>query len=182
VLSHHLAVFRCASSLKEWYCDGNALYWCIVFCSEECNASYLDWRRKSSTECGTQNDTDWKVIDIREVVGIETSQLNTTSADAEGEYTPEWFWVDWEPTSKTEGPGGKIHFTGCISSMEGSAMVASILFTSVGRHWRLQQSFSALVWWMTTQYLSGFANFPITEQDISINACQRTCQVSRTWG
>jgi len=38
-----------------------------------------------------------------------------------------------------------------------------------------------MVQWMVTRYLSGFSNFQMAERDISANACQGTCGVSRTW-
>jgi hypothetical protein len=65
--------------------------------------------------------------------------------------------------------------------MRSSAMAASIFFISVGRHGGLQQSLCAMVWWMARQHLGGFTNFLMAEQDISTNACQRTCRVSQTW-
>ena len=45
----------------------------------------------------------------------------------------------------------------------------------------LQRRVWTMVQWMATRYLGGFFNFRMAEGDISTNACQRTCGVSRTW-
>jgi len=70
---------------------------------------------------------------------------------------------------------------GCFRSMESSLMVGSVFLVSVGRHRGLKWRLLIMVWWMCTQYLPGFSNFPTATRDISVNACQQTCEVSRTW-
>jgi len=103
------------------------------------------------------------------------------NADTEGDCTPNLSWVDRGRASKTEGPGREILFTECFGSMAGSSIAASMCFVGVGRHRGLQQRCWTIVQWMPTRYLGGLADFPMAERDISANACQRTCRVSRTW-
>jgi len=164
VLSGDVAVFRCAWRSRGWDCEGKAWCRCIVFRCEEFDACYPDWRRRSSTGCGALDDTDCKALDDKEVVRIETCQRNANSADTEGECTPHWARVDWERASKTEGPGGEIHFAWCIRSMESSSMAACMLFVSVGSHRGSQRRFWTMVPWMGTPYSGGFTDFPIAER------------------
>jgi len=181
VLSDYVAVFWCAWRSRGWYGDGTASCRCIVFRSEEFDACYLDWRRRSSTGCGAPDDLDGQALDDKEVVRIDICQRKTTCPDTKGECTPHWYWVDRWRASKTEGPGGVIHFTWFFGSMESSLMATYMFFICVGRPGGSQRRFWTMVRWMGTRYLGRFANFPIAERDIPANACQRTCRVSRTW-
>jgi len=181
VLSGDVALFRCAWRSRGWDCEGKAWCRCIGFCHEEFVACYPDWRWRSSSGCGAQDDTDCKALDDTEVVGIETCQRKTTSVDTEGECTPHWSRVEWGRASKTEGPCGEIHFKWCFRSMESSSMVACMFSVSFGWHRGSQQCFWTMVRCMGTRYFVRFAKIPMAERDISANACQQTCRVSRTW-
>ena len=181
VVSDDVAVFRCAWRSRGWYCDGKVWCRCTVFRSEEFDAWYPDWRRRSSTGCGAPHDTDCKALDHKQVVGIENCQLKNTSADTEGECTPHWSCLDWGWVSKTKGPGGEISFMWCFRRMKGSSMVACMFFVSIGRHRGSQWRVSTMVRWMATWYLGGFIHFPMAERDISANSCRQMCEVSRTW-
>jgi len=125
-----------------------------------------------------QDDTACMALDDEKLVGIETCQLKTTPCNTEGACTPHWSRVDWGQASKTEAPGAEIHCIGNFSSMEGSSMVASMFFSSVGRHWESRQGFWRNVEWMARRLLGGFSDFLMTEGDISANACQGTCRLS----
>jgi len=120
VLSDDVAVFTCAWRSRRWYCDGKA--WCRgnALRSEEFDACYPDWRRRTSTGCSAPEDTDYKALDGKEVVGIKTCQCKTTHPDTHGECTPLWSRVDWERASKSGDPGAGVYFTGCFRSMDGS--------------------------------------------------------------
>jgi len=60
-------------------------------------------------------------------------------------------------------------------------MAASMFLVSAGRHLGSQWHFWSMVQGMDTQYMGGFSNYPMAERDLSANACQWTCGVSRTW-
>jgi len=181
VLSYSEAVFRCAWRSRGWDSDGPAWCGCMVSRGEEFDACYPDRRRGSSTGCGAQDDSDCKLFDDQQWVRIETCPRKTASRDTEGECTPHWSRVNRGRVNKTEGPGGEIHFTWFFGGMESSSMAAWMLFVSFGRHCRSQGRFWTMVRWMGTRYWGAFADFPLAERDISANACQRTCGVSRTW-
>jgi len=120
VVSDDVAVFRCAWQSGGWYCDGEP--WCgdMVVCTEEFDVCYQDRKWRSSTGCGTPNDTDCKALKEEKVVGIETSQLQTTCSDTESKCPTHWSRVQWGRPSKTDDSCGVIHFPGCFSSMKSS--------------------------------------------------------------
>jgi len=169
LVSDDVADFMCAWRSRGWYCDGKAWCRCIVFRSEEFDASYQDWRPTSWTGWGALDVTDCKALDNQEVIGIETCQRKTTCADTKGECTPHWSWVDWRWAPKTEGTGGGTHFNGGFGSMEGSLMAACMFFVSVGRQGGTQRHFWTMVWSMATRYFGGIFDFPMTESDLSVD-------------
>jgi len=181
LVSDDVADFMCAWRSRGWYCDGKAWCRCIVFRSEEFDASYQDWRPTSWTGWGALDVTDCKALDNQEVIGIETCQRKTTCADTEGECTPHWSWVDWRWAPKTEGTGGGTHFNGGFGSMEASSMAAWMFFVSVGRQGGTQRHFWTMAWSMATSYFGGIFDFPMTESDLSADTCQRPCRVSHNW-
>ena len=180
VQSDDVAVPRCIWRSRGWDWDGKARCRCIVFRCEEFHACYEDWRQRSSTGCGVLDHTECEALDDEEVIGIESWQLKSTSANPDRECTSCSSWVYWGPASQTEGSGGEIHFTWCCGNMEGSSKATGMLLVSVGRHWRSQIRFWRMEWWLGTWYFREFANFPMAERDISANACQWTCEVSWT--
>jgi len=181
VLSDDLVVFRCTWRSRGWFCDGEL--WCCgsVFCSEEFDACYVNWKQWSLTGYGAPDHIDCNIYDDKEVVGIETSQWKTTRLDTKGKCTPQWSRVDWGLASKFEGSCGKIHCTGCFRSMEGSKLAACMFLVRAGRHQGSQPHFCIMVWWIATRYLSGFSNCLTAEWYNSATACQATGGVSQTW-
>jgi len=181
VFSDDVAVFRCAWRSREEYCDGKAWCWGIVFRCEEIDECYPDYCGRGSTGCGAPDDSDCNAMDKLLDVRIETRQWKTTRQDTKGECTRHRSWVDWGRASTSADPGGEVHFAGCLWSMEGSLMAASMFLVSFGWHQGSQGCVWTMAQWMATRYLGGISDFPKAEWDIFANACQGTCRVSRTW-
>jgi len=120
VLSDNVAVFRCTWRSRGWYCDGKA--WCrrIVMRCAEFDACYPERQQRCLTGCGAQHDTDCPIVDDKEVVGVQTSQCETTCLDTEGQCKPHSSRLAWDRASISEDSCGEIHFPGWFRSMEGS--------------------------------------------------------------
>jgi len=181
MFSDNVAVFRCACRSKESDCDGKAWRQGTVFHCEVRDECHPGWRPLCFTGWGRLDDPNCNDLDDKEVVRIVTPQLETTCSETKGEYTPCRSQMDWGRASETKDSCGKIHFTKCFRSVEGTSMFAGMILIEIGRHQRSEWHLRTMVPWTATQHWCGFSDFAIAERHISANACQCTCGVSRTW-
>jgi len=103
---------------------------CILQWSVWCMLSAL--KTRTLNKSGTMDDSEFKAVDGLEVVGIESCQWTTCCGNTKAECPRHWSWVDRGQATNTESPGGEILLTGCFRSIEGSSMVASMFFVSLG--------------------------------------------------
>lgn len=179
--SDDVAGVRCTWRSSGWYSDGSALHWGTVLSCEKFDSWHPDWRQHSSVGDDTPLDPNCKALGDQEVVWMETSEWETTCSDSEGEWRPRWFHMDWGRASQTKDPFGKMHFTTCYRSMEGTEMPASMICIGIGGHCGSQWCFRTIVWSMPTQFSGGICNFPMAERLIFGTAYQCTNTVSQTW-
>jgi len=95
MLSDNEAVFRCAWRSRGWDSDENALSQWTVFFGEEFDLCHPDWRTGRSTGWGTPDDSDYKALNNKAVVTIQTREWETTCSVMTGDCTPCWSRMDW---------------------------------------------------------------------------------------
>jgi len=114
-----MCLFPGAPEDQEDETDGNARCRGTVIRYEECDPCHPDRRPGNSTWCSTRDYPNCKTLDDKEMVRIDTRELVSPDSDTEGECTPCWSRMDWGWASYTQDPGGEIHLTGCVRSVEG---------------------------------------------------------------